>query len=299
MHPHRERYRIGERGALLGIFVNVALFVFKAFAGIVGQSSAIVADALHTASDLLTSVAVYVGFKIAAKPPDDHHPYGHGRAESIAAKIVSLVLIALGLKVLVSSFSLITSHDFHKPGAIALVAACVSIIVKYWLYAYVLRMGTKIKSTSLVADAYHHKSDAISSIAALIGVAAARLGLEFMDPAAGMIVAVLVIKAGVDNFHIAYDELMDAAPGEDLKNEIRKAVMETDGVLALKVFNVRKMGIDFHVDLTIEVDKDMTVEDGHTVTMKVKRSIIRHVPEARGILIHVEPFKGAADAGGA
>lgn len=290
MHPHKDRYKIGERSSIFVIAVNTCLAAFKFFAGIVGNSSAVIADALHTASDLLAGFIVYIGFKIAQKPPDDHHPYGHARAESIAAKIVSLILIALGIKVLLSSLHLITSHHFHKPGVIALVAAMISIIIKFILYIYVRTIGTKIKSTSLVADAYHQQSDAFSSIAALIGVGGARLGFEFMDPIAGMFVAGLVIKAGISNFHMAYDELMDAAPSEDLKKDISNAVLDISEVKTLKEFNVRKLGIDLHMDLTIEVDKNITVEQGHMVTMKVKRNIVKRVPHARAILIHVEPY---------
>ena len=290
MHPHKHRYKIGERGAILGIAVNIGLFLFKFFAGVIGNSSAILADALHTASDLLTSAVVYVGFKIAQKPPDEEHPYGHGRAESIAAKIVSIVLILLGIMVLLKSLRIIADHDFYKPGLIALIAAIVSIGVQYALYLYIRTLGVKIKSASLTADAHHHQSDALSSIAALIGVGLARMGWEFMDPIAGVLVASIVIKMGITNFNTAYNELMDAAPSTSVKKEIEEIILKTPGVKAIKELQVRKLGIDLRIDLTIDVDKDITVEEGHTVTERVKRSISISMPHVRGVLIHVEPY---------
>ena len=290
MHSYKHRYKIGEKGAMLGIVINTGLAVFKFFAGVVGNSNAMIADALHTVSDFLTSIVVFVGFKIAQKPPDDEHPYGHGRAESIAAKIVSIVLIAFGVKVLLTSMHVLRSHHVPVPGMIALIAAIVSIIVKFVLYLYVRMLGTKIKSASLIADAHHHQSDALSSIAALIGVGFARLGYEFMDPLAGIVVAAMVIKVGISSFHAAYDELMDAAPSKELKKDIETAVFDTCEVKAIKELNVRKLGLDLQIDLTIDVDKDITVEQAHIVTMKVKRNIRKHVPQAKGILIHVEPY---------
>ncbi|MCK4463488.1 MAG: cation transporter [Candidatus Omnitrophica bacterium] len=290
MQPHRHRYKIGERGAVLGIVTNAVLAIFKFIAGILGHSNAMLADALHTASDLFTSAVIYIGFKIAQVPPDEHHPYGHARAESIAAKIVSLILIALGIKVLLGSLHIIAIHRFYRPGLIALVAAVVSIIVKYALFCYVHMLGKRIKSTSLIADAYHHRSDVLSSIAVLVGISAARLGLKFMDPLAGMLVAGLVIKTGINTFHTAYDELMDAAPPKELKEEIEKAVIATPDVKAVKELNVRKHGIDLYIDLIIDVDKDISVKEGHLVTIKVKRNIMKSVPGAKRILIHVEPY---------
>jgi len=289
MYSHRHKYKMGEKGAMLGIIINLALASFKFAAGIIGRSNALIADALHTTSDLLTSAVVFVGFKIAQVPPDKHHPYGHARAESIAAKIVSIVLIALGVKVLLQSFGVFHRHDFYKPGLIALVAAFVSIIVKYVFYIYVKKIGKKIESSSLIADAYHHKSDAISSIAALVGIAGARMGFEFMDPLAGIIVAGFVIKVGIDNFHTAYDELMDAAPPDELIERIKKATIATEGVKAIKKMNARKLGIDLHIDMTIDVDRFITVEEAHLITVKAKRNIIKNVPNAAEILIHVEP----------
>jgi len=275
---------------MLGIVINLFLAVFKFIAGVVGRSNALIADALHTASDLFTSAVVFIGFKVAQVPPDKHHPYGHARAESIAAKIVAIVLIALGVKVLFQSIHVICGHQLYKPGVIALVAASVSIVVKYIFFIYVNKIGKKIESSSLIADARHHKSDALSSIAALIGIAAARMGFEIMDPLAGILVAGFVIKMGIETFHTAYDELMDAAPSEELRRKIEKAVLDTEGVKTIKKLNARKLGLDLSIDITIDVNRTITVEEGHLITVKAKRNIIKSVPNATEILIHVEPY---------
>jgi len=290
MHTHKTLYKIGERGTIVAILVNIFLFVFKAFAGIVGRSHAMMADALHTISDLLTSFAVLIGFKIAQKPPDLHHPYGHGRAESIASKVVSLVLIALGIKVAIDSFRAMFFDALVTPHQIALWAAVGSIVIKEALYRYSFWLGEKISSTSLKADAWHHRSDALSSIAALIGIGGARLGYPILDPLAGVIVSVLVIKAGVKAFHTAYDELMDAAPPEELLSKIKALTFQVKGVKAIKDIKARKLGLEMLIDMTIDLDKKLSVEDSHLITDRIKRNILENIQGAKDILIHVEPY---------
>ncbi len=290
MHNHGEDYDIGRRGAKVGITTNILLFVFKLFAGIFGQSHAMVADALHTATDFLTSVGVFIGFKIAQKPADTEHPYGHGRAESIAAKLVSLILIAGGLKVAFDSIRVIITQDLRVPYQIALWAAIVSIVVKEGLFRYIYRVGNKIQSNSLKADAWHHRTDALSSVAALIGIGGARMGYPILDPLAGFAVSIFVVRAGITLFHTAYDELMDAALPRKMLDKIKDLSMQTESVKRIKDIKGRKMGIDIFVDLTIEVDKSMSVEDAHVITAKIRRNILKHLQGAKEILIHVEPY---------
>jgi len=282
-------YKIGEKAAWLGIYTNVLLFAVKLFAGIFGRSQAMIADAFHTASDAATSIGVFVGFKIARKPADEHHPFGHARAESIAAKIISLVLILVGFRIAWSSARILLHGDVTAPGSIALVAAVVSIIVKEITYRRVLAAGKKIDSTSLKTDACHHRSDVLSSVAALIGIAGARMGQPFMDPLAGIIVAGFIIKLGVDSFHAAYDELMDAAPPEELKEKIESTIRAVPGVEKVVKLMVRKTGIELFIVADICVDGNKTVSEGHIVTIKAKREILKAVPRVRDVVIHVEP----------
>lgn len=288
---HDEDYKTGEHGAAVGIFTNIILFFFKIFAGIAGRSHAMIADALHTATDSLTSIGVFIGFKIARKPADRDHPYGHGRAESIAAKMVSLILILGGIKVAYDSLIVIIFQKARVPHEIALWAAVISIIVKEGLFRYTYRLGDKIQSNSLKSDAWHHRTDALSSVAALIGIGGARLGYSILDSLAGFAVSLFVIKAGVGLFRTAYEELMDAALPQKMLDDIKNLSIEIDGVKRIKDIKGRKMGIDILVDMTIEVNRDMPVEEAHLITARVRRNVLKSIKGAKEILIHVEPYQ--------
>jgi cation diffusion facilitator family transporter len=290
-HDHEYSYKIGEKGAWLGILSNIALFVLKFLAGVFGRSQAMIADAFHTASDAFTSIVVLVGFKIARKPADREHPYGHGRAESITAKIVALVLIFVGLKLVHDSAKILILKEMVKPHSIALFAALISIVIKEFTYRRVLLISKKINSISLKADAYHHRSDVLSSIAALVGITGARMGWTFLDPLAGILVAGFIIKVGADTFHVAYDELMDAAPPKGMVRQIEKIVMATEGVLETKKVMVRKYGIELFLEVTIGVDRNKTVQEGHFITTKVEKNLRDKMTSVEGVLVHVEPAK--------
>ena len=268
-HIHEHSYEVGEKGAWIGLISNLFLFILKFLAGVFGRSQAMIADAFHTASDALTSVAVLIGFKVARKPADSEHPFGHGRAESIAAKIVSIILILVGLKLVHDSAKILILGEMVRPGAVALFAAVASIIIKEITYRRVLLASKEIGSASLRADAYHHTSDVISSFAANIGIAGARMGWTFLDPLAGILVAGFIIKIGTEAFHMAYDELMDAAPPKGLVQGIKKAVIATDGVLEVKKVMVRKYGIELFLEVTIGVDENKTVREGHAITIEM------------------------------
>jgi len=293
-HVHDHGYELGERGAWTGIISNIILFTAKIFAGIYGRSQAMIADAFHTLSDAVTSITVLIGFKVAKKPADEHHPFGHGRAESIAAKIVSLILIALGIKLAVDSARIFIQGEMGQPGVVALYAAILSIIVKEITYRRVIRVSKKIKSASLKADAYHHRSDVLSSVAALVGIAGARMGWTFMDPLAGILVAGFIIKIGAEVFHVAYDELMDAAPPEEFQKKIRDIATCCSGVDEVKSVMTRKSGLDFFLEITIGVDGKKTVEEAHRTTVDIKRSIMKEIPSVLDVLVHVEP-RGKSD----
>ncbi len=289
MQTYKQGYKAGEKGAWFGIISNLLLFVVKIFAGIFGRSQAMVADAFHTGSDALTSIGVLIGFKIARKPADDHHPLGHGKTESFVASIIAMVLIALGVGIVVHTGRILITGNFKTPESIALVVALVSIVVKEFTFKRVLKTSNEIGSASLKADAYHHRSDVISSVAAFIGILGARLGYAIMDPLASIVVAAFILKMGADTFHLAYDELLDAAPPDEFYDHIREIVESVDCVAQIKDVCVRKAGIEQFLEVTIGVRGEMTVDDSHMVTVKIQDALFEKVPSVKDVVIHVEP----------
>ena len=275
----------------MSMSVNGALFVFKMFAGLAGHSNAMIADALDTFGDAVTSAGMLVGFKIAKRPADSDHPYGHGKAESIIAKLLAVFLIVLGVKVAYNSIHVMTSHRIYVPGRIALAAALVSIVVKVGLFRHISLLGKKISSTAMTVYSWNIAADAFSSFAALIGIAGARLGYPLMDPIAALILSFFVMKTGFDGFHRAYDELMDGAPSRAVIEGIRAVASRNGNVKNIKDIKARKMGLDIVIDMTIEVDKDMSVESGHLITDVIRADILSKIPAAKEVFIHVEPFK--------
>ncbi len=291
MHRH-DHYRDGLRGTVVVILINLGLCAVKFAAGFIAGSHALIADALHTASDLFSSLIVLVGLKIASAPADAEHPYGHGKAEAVAAKLVSITLIILGIRVALGSLNVIRAHDFHVPGITAAVVAFISIVVKEIQFQYAYRVGKRIQSTSLVADAWHHRSDAISSVAALIGVCAAYVGYPILDPLAGVIVALFVIKIGFDMFRRAYDELLDKTAPKDVLDRIAGIARGVEGVKRVSMVKTRKAGLDMLIDMTIEVEGRETVESSHRMTALIRRTLLKELPHVQDAFIHVEPFRG-------
>jgi len=289
-------YEKGEKGSFISALVNAVLFLFKIFAGIVGHSNAMIADAFDTLGDVMTSTGMIVGFKIAKQPPDDHHPYGHGRAESIIAKLLAIFLLLLGLKVASNSIHAIYDgvmlSKTYTPGMIALVAAVVSIIGKLGLFQYLRILNKGLSSTSIMVYSWNILSDVFSSLTAFIGIAGARMGIPLLDPIAAFILSLFIIRTGFEGFHKAYDELMDAAPSKEIMSGIKEATLRNRSVKAIKDIKVRKMGLDFMIDMTIEVNKNISVEDGHAITEHITNDIMNKIPAAKEVFIHVEPFRG-------
>jgi len=285
------RYEHAEKGSIVSLVVNGLLFFFKIFAGVAGNSKAMIADALDTLGDTMTSAGMLVGFKIAKRPPDPEHPYGHGKAESIVAKLLAIFLICLGVAIAYKSIHSMIYHQTPVPRQIALVAAIVSIVVKLALFQYTSLLGKSLSSTAMTVYSWNIASDVFSSLCALIGIAGARMGMPMLDPIAALILSVFVVRTGFGGFHRAYDELMDGAPDRPVIEGIRQVALLNKDVRAIKDIKVRKMGLDLMIDLTIAVDKSMTVEKGHGITDLVREDILKKIPAAREVFIHVEPFK--------
>lgn len=287
--PAHEGYRHAEKGSVVSILTNGLLFVFKITAGVVGHSNAMIADALDTLGDCMTSAGMLVGYKIAKRPADSEHPYGHGKAESIIAKLLALFLIALGVKVGYNAIRVLVSGQAYVPGAIAVVAAIVSIAVKIVLFQYTNLLGRRISSTAMTVYSWNIAVDVFSSLCALVGIVGARLGFPAMDAIAAFILSLMVIRTGLVGFHRAYDELMDGAPSPAVIGGIRAIVLLNTGVRSIKDIKVRKMGLELIIDLIICVDKDLTVEKGHEITDVIRDDIKRKIPAAKDVFIHVEP----------
>jgi cation diffusion facilitator family transporter len=281
------------RWAQAGLLTNALLVVVKFFAGIIGHSNALIADAVESSADIFSSLIVWMGLSIAARPADEDHPYGHGKAEPLAAAVVSLMLLgaATGISI-IAIRDIRTPH--HLPAPFTLFVAAGVIIVKEVLYRRVSRVGKEVGSTAVTADAWHHRSDAISSLAAFIGISIALLGghgWEAADDWAALVAALLVAVNGVRTLRPAISGLMDEAPDRTVKERAMQAAAEVNGVRSVENLNVRSSGIGFYVDLHVKADPKLSLEDAHEIAAKVKYAILEAIPNVVNVLVHMEPYK--------
>ncbi|MBU8879522.1 cation diffusion facilitator family transporter [Bacillus sp. FJAT-29790] len=290
-----DRFKRAEFAAVLGIVINIALAIVKWVIGVYAGSRALVADAVHSASDVAGSFAVYLGLRAAKQPPDKDHPYGHGKAESIAAIIVAVILLLVGIEIGKSSF-----QSFFKPieapKTIAIAAVIVSIIVKEAMFRYKYKLGKELNSDALIVNAFEHRSDVYSSIAALLGIGSAIIGgklgihwLEYADPVAGVVVSVMVIKMswdlGKESIHNALDHVLH----EEDTIELRRTVETVEEVKKIDELHAREHGHYVIVDLKISVDPNMTVEEGHRVGKKVKGKLLE-MDNVQNVFVHINPY---------
>ena len=285
-----------QRGANKVSFVtiigNILLSVMKLIAGFIAHSNAMISDAIHSASDVFSTFVVIIGIKLASKKADKEHPYGHERLECVAAIVLSMVLFITGLGIGATALKNITSGDYNNivvPGILALVAAIVSIVSKEAMYWYTRYNAKRIDSSALMADAWHHRSDAFSSIGALIGIAGARLGFPIMDSIASLIIFVFIIKAAYDIFKDAIDKMVDHACDDDTVNQIRECVMKHEDVLGIDMLQTRIFGNKIYVDLEIATDGSYTLSKAHTIAESVHDDIEKSFPKVKHIMVHVNP----------
>lgn len=284
-----ENYKLGIKVSIITIIINIILSVIKIAAGIIGKSSAMLADGIHTLSDVVTTSVVILGLKVSSKDADKKHPYGHEKYEPIFAKLLSIILAGTGLFIGYEGIKLLTSGNIQVPGTIALLAAVISIITKEVMYRYTIKTADKIKSISMRADAWHHRSDVFSSIGTFIGVLGARLGFKILDPIAAIIVSILIIKVGVDLYLQSISELVDEAADEETISKIRELTMDVKGVLGIKNLKTRTFGNKIYVDIEILVDKDITVSKGHEIAENVHDIVEYRIEDIKHCMIHVEP----------
>lgn len=285
----------------VSIVGNILLSLFKMLAGIIAHSGAMVSDAIHSGSDVFSSIIVIIGVKISSKASDKNHPYGHERFECVAAIILAITLLISGLFIGYVSVEQIFSaepQDIAVPGVLALVAAVISIICKEAMYWYTRFYAKRLNSGALMADAWHHRSDALSSVGALIGIAGARMGFPLLDIVASLIICVFIVKAAYDIFKDAVDKMVDRSCSEETEREISRCACEQDGVIAVDLIQTRIFGNKIYVDIEISADGKITLEKSHAIAERVHDAIENEFPNVKHIMVHVNPYKSDTDTDG-
>lgn len=286
--------KVANKVSFITIIENVLLSLFKLFAGIVAHSNAMISDAIHSASDVFSTIVVIIGIKLASKESDREHPYGHERMECVAAIVLSMVLFITGLAIGVDAAESIIKGNYETmevPGVLALVAAIVSIATKEAMYWYTRHYAKKLDSSALMADAWHHRSDAFSSVGALIGVGGAILGFPVMDSIASLVIFVFIAKAAYSIFKDAMDKMVDHSCDEKTEKEIYDYIISHDDVLGIDLLQTRIFGNKIYIDLEIEVDANYTLEKAHAVAEDVHKNIEQRFPKVKHIMIHVNPYE--------
>lgn len=276
---------------LIGIIVSILLAIVKGVAGVLGNSYALIADAIESTADVFTSIIVLIGLKIASKPADTNHPYGHGKAEPIAGLVVAAALFIAAVIIIIRSIhEIITPH--HAPAPFTLIVLVAVVIIKELLFRFVIKVGETLDSISVKNDAWHHRSDAITSGAAFIGISIALIGgkgYEQADDYAALFASVIIIINAFRLFKPAFYEIMDTAPPMHILDEIKTAATKVDGVVGIDKCFVRKMGLEFFVDIHVIVDRNLPVHAGHLIGHNVKDELIKFNPKISDVLVHIEP----------
>lgn len=284
--------KIAYRVSFVTIIGNVVLAVFKFLAGIIASSSAMVSDAVHSFSDVFSTIIVIIGVKISSRESDASHRYGHERMECMASMGLAAVLFATSIGIGYSGLTKIISSDYSglaTPGLLALIAAIVSIVVKELMYHYTMHAAKKINSSSLKADAWHHRSDALSSVASLIGIGGAMMGLKILDPIVSIIICLVIIKAAFDIFKESVDKLVDKSCDEETIRKMEETVLNIDGVLELDDIKTRLFSNKIFVDIEICADGNLTLWDAHDIAENVHDKIEEDFKDVKHCMVHVNP----------
>lgn len=289
MDKKNMRYQEGRKISIISLISNTILALIKILIGFFANSKALIADGFHSVSDMASTIIVMVSIKFSETPADKNHPYGHEKAEALGTNILAVILILTSVFLGRDAVLTMLSGDIAEPGSWALIAAFVSIIVKETLYRYTIQIGEDINSKALIADAHHHRSDALSSIAALIGIGGAKLGFRFLDPLAGLVVAFLILKVGYEIMRDTSYELMDGRPEKEKIEKIKKLAASIEGVINIYDIKLRSYGPNYIVDLKIVVDDYLSVVEGHNIASRVESKIIDNSDHVKDVLVHVDP----------
>lgn len=279
-----------KKVSLRTVVVNFLLVVFKLLAGLLGRSGAMTADAIHSASDMLGGLLVLFGAGLSGKAADEEHPYGHERMECIISIVLANLLLVTGLGIGWNSVKAITAGTAPAtPGVIALAAAVVSIVTKEALFWYTKRNADQINSVALRAEAWHHRSDALSSVGSFAGILGARMGLPVLDPIAGLIICLLILKVAVDIYRETIDKLVDHAADEQTLADIRGTVARQQGVLRVDDIKTRLFGARIYVDIEIGADESLTLREAHSVAERVHDAVEHSLESVKHCTVHVNP----------
>lgn len=279
--------------SLVSIIGNTVLSLFKVMAGIFAHSGAMISDAVHSASDVLSSIIVIIGVKIAAKESDKDHPYGHERFECVAAIVLAVILLISGLFIGHTAIEKIGSEHSDKtviPGILALVAAIISIVSKESMYWYTRSFALRMDSGALMADAWHHRSDAFSSVGALIGIAGARMGYPLMDTVASLVICLFIIKAAYDIFRDAVNKMIDRSCNEETEKSIAECALEQDGVCGIDSIQTRVFGNRIYVDIVILAKSEITLDQSHQIAKRVHDALEGKFEKIKHITVCVNPL---------
>ncbi len=291
-HSDNQYKKIAMRVSTVTVIINALLSAAKLVAGIIGRSAAMVSDAVHSASDVFSTFIVMIGVKLSGKDADKQHPFGHERIECVAAILLSAALFVIGAAIGYEGITSIISGGYKEkavPGVVALIAAIVSIVVKEWMFWYTIAASKKIGSPALRADAWHHRSDALSSIGSLIGIGAARLGFPIFDPIASVVICLFILKVAVDIFRDAADRMVDKAADAETETKLREAVLSTDGVLGIDRLMTRLFGSRLYVEVEITADGELLLNQSHEIAERVHNNIEAEFPAIKHCMVHVNP----------
>lgn len=281
-----------KKVSLVGILGNIVLTAFKLFAGVIGRSGAMVSDAVHSLSDVFATFIAFLGVRLSKKPADKEHPYGHERFECVASLALGLILLFTGLGIGKTGLTTILAGHYDRlapPGAIALVAAVVSIVSKEAMFWYTRHYAKLLGSPAFMADAWHHRSDAFSSVGSLIGVAGAMLGWPVLDSVASVVICLFILKVAYDILKDALSKMLDTSRGEEYEAKLRSYVLAQEDVRGIGLLQSRTFGNRVYIDLVIQVDGDLPLRAAHAIAERVHAAVERDFPDIKHIMIHVDP----------
>jgi len=293
MDTVNNRASVGSKASMVAIFGNILLTIFNFIVGTLSGSTALVAEAAHTLSDVITSVLAFIGFKIGMRPADDEHQYGHGRAEPIVGLVIVVFLVVVAYEILSDVYiKLLIGESLPAPDWIAAVMALIGIIVNYTMTTYLIRSGKKINSPALIADGQHQKVDIFSCSAVLVGVIGAQLGFTILDPIVAIFIAMMVIRTA---FIVARDNintLMGKIPSEKILDEISTVALSVEDVKGVHEVRVNNMGPYASAELHIELDADLNLRESHKISHQVEKQIINKIRPIKMAIVHTCPFEG-------